>query len=467
MISKFNGIRETLSQSTQAAVSRSLCAARSMRHVGAVLQRTGQVAFRKKLMTVEKINTLVVGAGQAGVAMSEHLTQLGISHVVLERNRIAERWRSERWDSLVANGPAWHDRFPSMKFDGVAPGTFPPKERMAQYFEDYAKMINAPVRTGVEVHSVERMPGRLEFKVTTSDGVYEATNVVAATGPFQAPSFPQIVPASASVMQLHSSKYKNPAQLPEGAVLVVGAGASGSQIAEELRQAGKQVYLSVGEHYRPPRSYRGRDYCWWLGALGLWDEVKVKPKKQHVAFAVSGYEGGRTVDFRRLASQGIHLVGITKGYDNGTLSFEEGLAANVAEGDRAYFDVLRDADDYIAKHGLDFPEEPTAWELLPDPDCLTNPTLSLDLAAAGVTSIIWATGFQFDYSWLKVDAFDDKGLPFHKRGISAESGIYFLGLPNLVNRASSFIYGVWHDAKYIADHIMMQEAYLRFDPDQP
>ncbi|WPH17139.1 flavin-containing monooxygenase [Variovorax paradoxus] len=413
-------------------------------------------------MSVEKINTLVVGAGQAGIAMSEHLSLVGVPHVVLERNRIAERWRSERWDSLVANGPAWHDRFPGLKFEGVSPEAFPPKERMAQYFEDYAAMLKAPVRTGVEVRQVERNVGRPGFKVTTSEGVIEAINVVAATGPFQIPAYPKIVPETDSIQQLHSSAYKNPGQLREGAVLVVGAGASGSQIAEELRKAGKTVYLSVGEHYRPPRSYRGRDYCWWLGALGLWDEVKTKPKKQHVAFAVSGYEGGKTVDFRRLAHMGVTLVGLTRTYKDGVIEFEEGLARNVAEGDQAYFDVLREADAYIEQNGLPFAPEPEAWELLPDPDCLKEPIMSLDLAKAGITTILWATGFTFDYSWLKVNAFDEKGAPFHKRGISAESGIYFLGLPNLVNRASSFIYGVWHDAKYIADHIALQDAYMSY-----
>ncbi|WP_296187345.1 flavin-containing monooxygenase [Pseudomonas sp. UBA1879] len=414
-------------------------------------------------MSVETINTLVVGAGQAGVAMSEHLSLMDVPHIVLERHRVAERWRSERWDSLVANGPAWHDRFPSLTFSDVSPETFPPKERMADYFEDYVAMLKAPVRTGVEVLKVERHVGRPGFKVTTSEGVIEAANVVAATGPFQRPAVPNIVPEQTHIQQLHSSRYKNPSQLADGAVLVVGAGASGSQIAEELQKAGKTVYLSVGEHYRPPRAYRGRDYCWWLGALGLWDEVRITPKKKHVAFAVSGYDGGKTVDFRRLAHQGITLVGLTKAFDQGVMHFEPGLAANVAEGDRAYFDVLRDADAYIEQNGLPFPAEPEAWTLLPDPDCLINPILSLDLEQAGISTILWATGFKFDFSWLHVNAFDDKGEPFHKRGICAESGIYFLGLPNLVNRASSFIYGVWHDAKYIADHIVLQNGYMSYE----
>jgi putative flavoprotein involved in K+ transport len=416
-------------------------------------------------MSVEKTNTLVIGAGQAGIAMSEHLGAMGIDHIVLERKRIAERWRSERWDSLVANGPAWHDRFPSLKFDDIGADVFPPKERMAQYFEDYARMINAPVRTGVEVLRVQRNQKRPGFTVTTSDGVFEALHVVTATGAFQIPSYPAIVPADAGIQQVHSSAYKNPGQLADGAVLVVGAGASGSQIAEELRRAGRTVYLSVGEHYRPPRSYRERDYCWWLGALGMWDEVKKKPKREHVAFAVSGYDNGKTIDFRRLAHAGIQLVGITQRFENGVMAFQEGLAENVAQGDADYFEVLREADAYIEQNGLDLPPEPEAWKLLDDPDCLTHPILSLDLAEAGITNIVWATGFKVDYRWMEVDVFDDQGYPVHKRGITAEKGIYFLGLPNQSNRSSSFIWGVWHDAKYIADHIGIHLDYLAYEKD--
>ncbi|OZI66802.1 flavin-containing monooxygenase [Bordetella genomosp. 11] len=413
-------------------------------------------------MSIETTNTLVIGAGQAGIAMSEHLRSKGIAHIVLERKRIAERWRSERWDSLVANGPAWHDRFPNLAFDDVGPEVFPPKERMARYFEDYARMIEAPVRTGVEVTRVRRNEGRPGFTVTTSEGVIEALHVVAATGPFQVPSYPAIVPADAGIRQLHSSAYKNPAQLESGAVLVVGAGASGSQIAEELRLAGREVYLSVGEHYRPPRSYRQRDYCWWLGALGMWDEVKKKPKREHVAFAVSGYDNGKTVDFRRLAHMGITLVGVTKGYENGVMTFEEGLARNIAQGDADYFEVLREADAYIEQNGLDLPPEPDAWKLLDDPECLTHPISTLDIAKAGIRTILWATGFKVDFSWMDIDTFDANGYPVHKRGISAEKGIYFLGLPNLTNRSSSFIWGVWHDAKYIADHIGIHLDYLAY-----
>lgn len=413
-------------------------------------------------MTVETIDTLVVGAGQAGIAMSEHLTDMGVPHLVLERNRIAERWRSERWDSLVANGPAWHDRFPNMAFDDIPPESFPAKERMARYFEDYARMIAAPVRTGVAVTGVERCEGRPGFMVTTSQGRIEAQRVVVATGPFQLPHYPRIVPEAPGLLQMHSSAYKNPGQLPEGAVLVVGGGASGSQIAEELQRAGRKVYLSIGEHYRPPRAYRQRDYVWWLGVLGKWDAITTTGKKKHVAFAVSGYDGGKTIDFRRLGHSGVTVLGTTRSCEEGVLSFADDLAANIAAGDRAYLEVLEEADAYVARNGLDLPPEPDAWEIAPDPDCVANPVLQLDLQAAGVQSIIWATGFKFDFSWLKVDAFHEDGTPFHKRGISSESGIYFLGLPELTNRASSFIYGCWYDAKYIATHIGVQRNYAAY-----
>lgn len=417
-------------------------------------------------MSVEITDTLVVGAGQSGIAMSEHLSALAIPHIVLERSRIAENWRSMRWDSLVANGPAWHDRFPNLEFAGIHPDSFPAKDRVAQYFDDYAAMIAAPIRTGVEVQHVRHSERRHGYTVTTSQGVFEARRIVAATGPFQVPSFPRIVPEGAGVAQLHSSAYKNPGQLAPGAVLVVGCGASGSQIAEELCNAGRTVYLSVGEHYRPPRAYRQRDYCWWLGALGLWDEVKAKGKKRHVAFAVSGYEGGRTVDFRRLAHKGITLVGVTESYEGGTLRFADDLVRNVAAGDEAYFDVLREADAYVERKGMNLPAEPEAWTRLPDPKCLTHPILSLDLAEAGITTILWATGYRYDFSWLDVDVFDEQGLPVHKRGISAENGIYFLGLPDLTNRASAFIYGCWQDAKYIADHIVIQRRYDAYERQQ-
>lgn len=414
-------------------------------------------------MPVEKIHTLVVGAGQAGVAMSEHLTRNGIEHLVLEKGRIAERWRSFRWDSLVANGPAWHDRFPNLDFPGD-PDAFVPKEEVADYFEAYARKHDAPIRCGIEVHSVERLENRPGFRVETSQGVIEARNVISATGPFQKPSIPPIVPREAGFNQIHSSDYRNPQQLPEGAVMVVGAGSSGVQIAEELMRSGRQVYLSVGAHDRPPRAYRGRDFVWWLGVLGKWDAQAQVAGTEHVTIAVSGARGGETIDFRRLAAQGMVLVGMTGAYENGKLTFANDLVRNLDRGDQNYLSLLDEADAFVLRNGLDLPEEPDARILGPDADCTINPLRELDLNKVGVTTIIWATGFQSDYSWLKVDAFDEASRPKHQRGVSSEKGIYFLGLPWLSGRGSSFIWGVWHDAKHVADHIQIQNQYLAYSP---
>jgi putative flavoprotein involved in K+ transport len=413
-------------------------------------------------MSAEKVDTLVVGGGQAGLAMSEHLSKCGVPHLVLERARIAERWRSERWDSLVANGPAWHDRFPGMEFPDIDPDDFVPKEKVADYFVAYAEMIAAPIRCGVEVGKVQRNIGPPGFGVETSDGVIEANNVVAATGPFQRPIIPALIPDDAPILQIHSNAYRNPGQLPEGAVLVVGAGSSGVQIADELLLAGRRVYLSVGAHDRPPRAYRGRDYCWWLGVLGKWDAATPPAGAEHVTIAVSGAYGGLTVDFRRLAAQGVTLVGVTKSFENGVMRFAPDLAQNLARGDANYLSVLDEADAYVARNGLDLPEEPEARRILPDPTCVTDPILALNLKEAGIGSIIWATGYRVDYSWLKVDAFDEKGRPKHQRGVSAEPGIYFLGLPWLSSRGSSFIFGVWDDARFLADHIATQRSYLAY-----
>jgi putative flavoprotein involved in K+ transport len=413
-------------------------------------------------MSIENVHTVVVGAGQAGVAMSEHLTACGVPHVVLERHRIAERWRSERWDSLAANGPAWHDRFPGMEFPNIDPDGFPTKEQVADYFVTYAKRIAAPIRCGVEVTNVRRLERRLGFLVETSQGTIEADSVVAATGAFQRPLVPNLIPEDASLLQIHSTAYRRPDQLPKGAVLVIGAGSSGVQIAEELLAAGKRVYLSVGPHERPPRAYRERDYCWWLGVLGKWDLETRPAGTSHITIAVSGANGGHTVDFRVVAEQGAILLGMAQSFNNGTLTLAPDLSDNIAHGDANYLALLDEADAYVVSNGLDLPAEPAARKLKPDPVCVTSPILQLNLAEAGITSIIWATGFTSDYSWLKVDAFDEEGRPRHQRGVSSEPGIYFLGLPWQSRRGSAFIWGVWHDAKHVADRIATRRRYMEY-----
>jgi len=414
---------------------------------------------------VDTVDTLVVGAGQAGIAASAHLTRHGIPHLVLEKDRVAESWRTRRWDSLVANGPAWHDCFPGMQFPQSGPEAFPPKEEVADALLGFAQSHKAPIRKGVAVNSVTRAEGKSEFTVDTSQGTIVAQNIVSATGAFHHPVFPKIIPDTAGVTQIHSASYRNPDQLTEGAVLVVGAGSSGGQIADELQRAGRKVYLCVGPHDRPPRAYRRRDYCWWLGVLGLWDVAAKAPGTEHVTISVSGARGGETVDFRRLAHGGMTLLGRASGYCDGTLLVEDDLAKNIAAGDANYLDMLKQADTYIDRFGLDLPPEPEAHILPEDPECLIHPMRELDLGKAGISNVIWATGYTQDFSWIDLpNACDAAGAPYHQRGVSPEQGLYFLGLPWQSRRGSTFIWGVWHDASHVADQIEIQRNYRNYRP---
>jgi putative flavoprotein involved in K+ transport len=404
-------------------------------------------------VSVERVETLIVGGGQSGLAMSEQLTRRNLPHLVLERHRIAERWRTERWDGLHANGPAWHDRLPSMLIAGVGPDDFASRDQMVDYFVAYAERIAAPLREGVAVAALRKQADGAGFVAETSNGTIEATNVIAATGPFQRPLVPSVVPPDAGIVQLHSNAYRNPGQLPAGAVLVVGAGSSGAQIADELSRAGRPVYLSVGRHGRPPRRYRGHDFGWWYRVQGEWDAEVADPPQKHVTIAISGAYGGLTVDFRRLASQGITLLGRALSCTDGVMRFAADLADNLGAGDAAYLATLDAADAYAVEHGLDLPEDPEARIILPDPPCVTDPILALNLRDAGITAIVWATGYALDFGWLKVDAFDERGAPVHRRGVSAVPGLYFLGLPWLSRRQSGFVFGAEHDATHLAEHI--------------
>ncbi len=415
-------------------------------------------------MSAAEVETLIIGGGQAGLAMSEHLSRRNVPHLIVERLRIAERWRSERWDSLVANGPAWHDRFPNMTFPGLDPDSFATKDQIVDYFEAYARQIAAPIRLGVNVEALRQKADGSGFRAETAGGPIEAVNVVVATGPFQRPLVPTAVPVLEGVAQIHSAAYRNPGQLRDGAVLVIGAGSSGVQIADELVRAGRRVYLSVGPHNRPPRRYRGRDFVWWLGVLGEWDTKVITPGTEHVTIAVSGAQGGHTVDFRDLAARGITLLGSAGAYKDGTLQFLPNLAKNISLGDANYLSMLNAADAYVAQKGLDLPEEPEAHRIAPDPPCVVRPVLELNLAATHIATIIWATGYALDFDWVKIPAFDEKGRPAHQRGVSVVPGLYFLGLAWLSRRASPFIWGVWHDADHLAGHISARRRSLATAP---
>src|SRR5260221_7887878 len=284
--------------------------------------------------------------------MSEQLSKRGLSHLVVERHRIAERWRSERWDGLHANGPAWHDRLPGLAIAGVDPDGFATREQMVDYFDAYAERIAAPIRCGVAVTALYKKADGTGFRAETSAGTIEAANVVAATGPFQRPLIPEVVPPEAGIVQLHSNIYRNPGQLPEGAVLVVGSGSSGAQIADELQRAGRRVYLCVSRHERPPRRYRGRDFCWGLGVLGLWEAAVRHPSMEHVTIAVSGAYGGRTIDFRRLAAGGAALVCRAERLGDGAMRLAPPPRAQLAQGDEYYPPLLHPSPRFAAPGGL-------------------------------------------------------------------------------------------------------------------
>ena len=409
-------------------------------------------------MSFEVVHTLIVGGGQAGLAMSGHLSNRGVAHLVVERSRIVERWRSERWDSLVANGPAWHDRFPTMEFADIDPDSFATKDRIVEYFEAYARQIEAPIRCGVEVRSVETKTGGSAFRVETSEGVIEATNVVAATGPFQRPLIPAVVPDGTGVMQLHSSGYRNPGQLPDGAVLVVGAGSSGAQIADELLRAERRG-RSLG---RPARSAAHQVSREGL-LLVAWDSGHVGRQDQRTGYGACHHRGQRRPwrpdrGFPALCRAGMTLLGRAGPFEDGVMHIAPDLERNIAGGDATYLFMLDAADAYVTENNLDFPEEPNARVIPALPACVADPVLELNLAESGITSIVWATGFAIDFSWLKADTFDASGRPLHDKGVSKVPGLYFLGLPWLSRRASPFIWGVWHDAEYLASHIAARSA---------
>ena len=349
-------------------------------------------------MPDENVETLVIGGGQAGLVMSHRLKQRGLSHLVLERRRIAERWRSERWDGLKFQFPNWSVRLPEFPFPHSDPDAFSGTDDIIKFIEAYAEFVGPPIRCGVAVTRLAQRDGG-GFVAETADGTIAARNVVVATGPYQRDVIPDLL-RDHPVFQVAASGYKNPEQLPPGAVLVAGAGASGAQIAEELQQAGRRVYLSVGRHRRLPRRYRGRDLIWWLADMRLDQMTPEERGSARLGPVISGAYGGRTIDFRGFAADGMILVGRLAAAHHGVIEIAPGLAESLSDGDLVYSTFLGTVDAYVRRRGLQLPEDPGAHDTLPDPACVTAPLTRLDLAAEGISAVIWATGYSVDFSWI-------------------------------------------------------------------
>jgi putative flavoprotein involved in K+ transport len=410
-------------------------------------------------MPVQRIEAVVIGAGQAGLAMSWHLRQRGIEHLVLERGEVAQRWRSERWDSLCFQSPNWNMNLPGwprMAADPHAdPDGFSPLHEVQDYLQRYAAHIQAPLRTGLPVLSLQRRPGAPTLRVQTPDLAYEARHVVVATGPYQVPA--PTPPLGRAVFELHATQYRNPAQLPGGAVLVVGSGNSGVQIAEELNGAGRRVFLSVSAHQRVARRYRGRDCIWWLLATGSADATRSQWRGTVASRLMTGVGGGYDIDLRRLAADGVVLLGHVDGAEDGRLHLADTLARHLAQGDASLADFNRRCDEAALAQGLDLPPAAPGAPALPDPPEATAPRHTLDLAREGIASVIWANGARPDFAWVDLPVFGDeagpKRMPQHERGVTAEAGLYFIGLPWLHKWKSAFLMGADEDAAHLAAHI--------------
>jgi len=405
----------------------------------------------------ERHETVIVGGGHAGLAMSRALTIRGRPHVVLERARLAERWRSERWDAFCFQFPNWSLALPGQPYDGADPEGFSTRDEVVAFIERYAAAIAAPLRTGVTVlalrPALRREPGRAGFHLETSHGPMEAANVVVATGPYQHPAIPAGGAAlPPRILQVHSSAYRNPGRLPPGAVLVVGSGASGCQIVEDLLAAGRRVFLAVGKHRRFPRRYRGRDMFWWMERMGALDqtleerpEARARPNP-----LVTGVGGGHDIDLRDYAARGVRLLGRVEAVEGTRLRLADDVDAQIARGDEGVAAFVRSVDAYVAQAGLVAPEEPVP---APGPLPSGERLRALDLDAAGITSVIWATGFRRDFSWIGLPVLDAAGEAVHRRGVTDCPGLYFLGLPWLHTLKSSVLCGVGRDALHLAEQI--------------
>jgi len=397
---------------------------------------------------------VIVGGGQAGLAMSYYLGQLGREHVILERQRVAERWRTERWDSLTFQSPNWNIRLPGFSFRALDPDAFASRDEIVQFIDSYAAYIHAPLCCGLAATGLRQKLDSTRLIVETQAKFFEAKNVVIATGPFQVPAVS--LPIGGTALHLHSSQYRNPQQLPPGAVLVIGSGNSGYQIAEDLCSAGRRVYLSVSKHRRVPRRYRSKDYHWWFLAFGDGETTVDQQKASHFSPLFTGARGGHDADLRRLGADGVTLLGSVLGGQGGRLTIAGDLSENLMRGDASLIEFMFRADEHAARNGLDFPEELT--EVSQNSEVVSDPAPTLDLAAADISAVIWANGFRYDFNWINLPIFangtpSSGRFPAHKRGITGVPGVYFLGLPWLHKLKSAFLNGVGEDAEHLADQI--------------
>lgn len=410
----------------------------------------------------EKIDTVIIGAGHAGLTMSYCLSQRGLDHVIVERGRVGERWISERWDSFHFQFPNSTIELPGHKYQTDDPDGFVPGREIVRFIQEYADFIKAPVRCGANVTALENSANALPYLLRTSAGSIEARNVVIATGSREKGLIPRLSSAvSKDIYQIHSSAYRNAGELPAGAVLVVGSGASGFQIAEDLHQCGRQVYLCVGRHRPLARRYRGRDYALWAMEMGMFERRRAESSATSAPGPLlTGVNGGYDADVRGLASKGIVLLGRLKAVTGASLALAPDLEENLANGEEWLANYKKSVDDYIAQSKLDIPEESPPANLSPSQKgSAATPILELDLGAAGITSIIWATGFGNEYDWLKLPVLDERREPLHERGVTKVPGIYFLGLRWLYKQKSGFLSfgGPAEDADYLAAQIAARQ----------
>lgn len=403
-----------------------------------------------------RTDVIVIGGGQAGLAMSYHLSRQGQDHIVLEQARVGETWRTKRWDSFTLVTPNWTLQLPDFPYEGNDPDDFLLREEALAYLEAFAAYFDPPIRTGVQATSIEEAPDRNRYSVETTDGAFEAPNVVVCTGAYQVPKIPALAgQLPPRIEQTHPYGYKNPELLPPGAILVVGSAQSGCQIAEDLYRSGRRVYLCVSRAGRAPRRYRGRDTAWWLGRMGFLEQTVDALPSPEMKFAasahVTGKDGGRDLNLHQFARDGVVLLGRLEGAEGERIFLAGDLRENLAKADGFAAEIKSRIDAFIEKTGMDAPDPE------PEPaldDGFRAPLIrELDAKAKGIATVIWATGFDVDFGWVKVPTFDEQGHPIHRRGVTQHRGLYFLGLRWLHTLKSALISGVGEDAAYLTDNI--------------